>query len=277
MTRISSHVSGVNTERYVQKYFNEANLQSIKYKLRDSDEPIIIDKLIINDDRFCAVSGHDIIPIHLFEKPTSRSPFIKESLHFNAFHHEITKISSVRINNESYEFDDFVRINSSCKADFALIKDNKEIFWISHKDGTTDRHFVHFGGISHIKNDPAIKYFVSRHKEQFEYQPNYTVGMLLNKHDEHKQLCLQSVYGNEFGKCFGRNNVNVIIQGEMKIEDNNLVANKIIENGNLLSDKQFMLYSRISLDRSDCGIKNCRLSIGTTESRLVKHWIKYET
>ena len=36
-------------------------------------------------------------------------------------------------------------------------------------------------------------------------------------------------------------------------------------------------YSRISLDRSDCGIKNCRLSIGTTESRLVKHWIKYET
>ena len=88
---------------------------------------------------------------------------------------------------------------------------------------------------------------------------------------------MQSLYGTQFGNEFSRNNVNVIIQGEMKIENDKLIANKIIENGNLLSDKQFMLYSRRSLDRSDCGIQNCRLSIGTTESRLVKHWIKYET
>ena len=262
----------MNSEKYVQKYFSEANLHSVAYTLRNTRESVVVSEIIIDDNRYCAVSDNRIIPIHLFEKPTSRSPFKKESGHFKEFGDELTKISSIKINGFEFEFDDFVRINSSCKADFAFKNADKEIVWISHKDGSTDRHFVHFGGVSHLKNDPIIQHFVAKHKERYDRQPNYTVGMILD--DE--ELRLKSVYGKDYGAELSRDNVSFVVQGKMTIDDNSLVANKIIENGNSLPDKTFMLYSRRSLDRSDCGLSNCRLSIGTTDSRLVKDWIVNE-
>lgn len=116
-----------------------------------------------------------------------------------------------------------ITANPSVKSDFELVNtDGKGVVWISHKDGSTTKHFQQWGGIS-LTKEPKI--FHHLETQSFlanlmkAYPKGLSSGMTLFRRIKDRNLKMMAVYGNDFasGKL-GEQNVSVTLQGEPFIE-----------------------------------------------------------
>jgi len=160
-----------------------------------------------------------------------------------------------------------VNVNGTPKSDFNLVDaNNQPVAYISHKDGSpaTPKKFGQWAGVSAFANHPEVKSFVRR------FLSKYPNGMpsgatALSYPIKDPDLQKKAVYGKDFGGPFGINNVNVVIQGDPKLEKigNNkykLSALLVLNNGDDLPEGyQPIFIARYFGNRNDLGIPNTRI------------------
>lgn len=166
------------------------------------------------------------------------------------------------------------------KSDFHFIDVNgNEILWVSHKHGSTARCFQQWSGCSK-KVEPNI--FAHPETQNFynyitavEFKPALTIA----KNIEDVMLHNFAIYGNEYGNMFGRNNVQLVVQGDPTLSSNTANVHFDISsfythvNGETLPEMYtptFMATYRN--DRNDFGIKNCRVGILPKSGRFISEW-----
>lgn len=112
------------------------------------------------------------------------------------------------------------------KSDFHFINQKgEEVFWISHKKGKTTRDFQQWGGITEKEiqckfsyifqtAETIIKLDLENQNLNPDILPNGMSYIFKNLPDELKMM---SVYGVEYNKDFSRQNVNVLLQGNVSL------------------------------------------------------------
>jgi hypothetical protein len=163
------------------------------------------------------------------------------------------------------------------KSDFHLIDEMwGECYWISHKHGSTPRHFQQWGGISATADK-----FTNKHEElhSFVNAINKLHGGAMPQATtyyrpiEDEQLKFISVYGKDFySSGEGRNNVSLVVQGDIKIKQVDgfyeFRAVHMHENrDDVVGNYEPTFYAVYKSDRNDMGIKNCRITINPLDSR----------
>lgn len=187
----------------------------------------------------------------------------------------------VVIGSECYYVSDVATTPGTPKSDFHFVSPTgDELVWLSHKHGNSPRSFQQWGGCS-MRNEPNIH----RHEETQAFAEqvrtlSFGAGSTVAKLIQDANLQHLAVYGNDYGKEFGQNNVQLVIQGEPTLTSNtsnshfDVRAFGVHQNGEVLPTvyrPSFMAMYRT--DRNDFGIKNCRVGISPKNARLVKEWI----
>ena len=153
----------------------------------------------------------------------------------------------------------------------------------SLKDGATANAIQQWGGTSVsrepiIAAHPEVQAFVKTAKEMFPTE--IPQGTTVAREISDQKLRMQGIYGSGYGGSFGVNNVDVLLQGTVKINAINFVEYKITgsamthSNGSTLPPEyQPVLMAIYKGDRSDYGIKNARINLysksGRTKRRMI--------
>lgn len=184
----------------------------------------------------------------------------------------------IKIGNKIYQVYDAVSTPGTPKSDFHLIdKEGNEIVWISHKDGKTERDFQQWGGMSRNKEPkifahPEVQQFIEDIKKLYPNGlPNATT--LARKIKDNK-LKLMSVYGNEYGRNYSRQNTTLMLQGSVKLEKKGSVYAISAFHTHLNGDDMTGGYEPVFMaiykgDRSDFGIRGTRVVIAPAGCRKV--------
>lgn len=189
----------------------------------------------------------------------------------------------VKISDTIYNIKDIKKMSDKSKADFCFIDANEnEVGFVSHKDGNSPKSFQQWSGTSHrfqpeIFEHSETQDFIKTLKDKFQYGLPSASTIARRISDEH--LKMLAVFGNDFGKSLGNNNVEAVMQGELKLkqyQDHYILfgSHYTIKNGNLPEygyDPVFMAVHK--KDRSDHWISNCRLTINPLGSRKIKLFI----
>lgn len=104
------------------------------------------------------------------------------------------------------------------KADFHFVNSmGQEVAWLSHKAGSKPQHFQQYGGLSDrsFSNNSEVKQFMTDIIDMFP--EGLSSGQSVYRICKNKDLIMKSVYGIDFGKSRGRNNVDEFHQGDMKL------------------------------------------------------------
>ena len=142
------------------------------------------------------------------------------------------------------------------KSDFHLVDAaGNEIAWISHKDGSTSKDFQQYGGLTNrvFKNNSAVKDFMNALLKK--YPDGMQRGKSAYRTVKDKKLINQSVWGVDFGKARGRDNVDEFHQGPMKIKKRGklyyIQSRHQDTNGNLPKGEGYdaIFYARFTSDR----------------------------
>lgn len=176
----------------------------------------------------------------------------------------------IKVGNKVYDIAGAETTPGTPKSDFHLLDVNgKEVVWISHKKGRTAKDFQQWGGVSQrsepiIGSHPEVQKFVSDLKKAYpQGLPNAT-SLYRKIDDDHlKNL---SIYGNDYGKALGRQNVSILLQGAVKVIKSGsyyqLSANHVHFNGDKITgDYEPVLAAIYKGDRSDAGVKGTRIVI----------------
>lgn len=164
------------------------------------------------------------------------------------------------------------------KSDFHLLDLNlKECVWISHKDGKQARDFQQWGGMSakhepEIHNHPETQKFIEDLKGM--YPTSLTPATTVVRFIKDKKLKNMAVYGNQYGHAYGRQNCNILLQGEIKLKKAGqnyvLDANHVHLNGDDMTGPYEPVFMAVYKgDRSDFGIGGARITIAPIGSRKI--------
>ena len=153
---------------------------------------------------------------------------------------------------------------------------------ISHKAGAGPRGFQQWSGTSQrvepgIFAHPETQAFIAKLKEMFPegMPPGTTVGRRIRDNI----LKNYAVYGKEFGKYKGENNVDTTLQGILRIDKvgNGYVvraSNHENKNGEVITGTYEPMFLAVYKgDRSDHGIKGARITINPVGGRSVKQFV----
>lgn len=128
----------------------------------------------------------------------------------------------VKINGRTIHLADIISTPQTTrrapKADFSLLDENgKQVGWISHKAGSKPTDFQQYGGLSDeaFSNNPEVKKFMDDIIKL--YPKGLTSGSSLMRKAKNKDVILKSVYGTDYGKAPGVQNVDEFHQGSMKL------------------------------------------------------------
>jgi len=182
----------------------------------------------------------------------------------------------IRIKNKVFEIFTAESTPGTPKSDFHLVDiDQKEVVWISHKDGRSAKDFQQWGGISQrieplIYNHPETQKFIKDLKQVYPngLPPKTTLGRKIID----KKLKLMSVYGNEYGRQLGRQNTSIMLQGPVKLVKKGNVyeldSNHVHYNGeDMINDYEPIFMAIYKGDRSDAGVKGTRIVISPIGGR----------
>lgn len=168
------------------------------------------------------------------------------------------------------------------KSDFSIFDANdQEIMWISHKEGSTAKHFQQWGGMTEpeIQSHPEAQEFIRQVQEKFP--DGIPPAMTVAKSIKDPQLKNMSIYGVAYGKGKpeNRQNVSLVIQGPIKIRKLgstwHMVGNHTHENGEKITGEfEPVMMAIYKGDRSNFGVKGARFAIQPRGSRPVKEWIE---
>ena len=181
------------------------------------------------------------------------------------------EFATIKINKKKYKVNGIETTIGTPKSDFHLTLNGDPVVFISHKKGTTAKHFQQYGGTSLksgelIYNHPEVKSFVKKIAKLF---PNgIPAGASIYRPIKDSNLKMLSIYGPDYGKPFGYNNVTLLLQGNVKLNKvgNNTYefeASHISYNGEALEGEyDAVLYGRYNPSRGgNHGIKALRTSI----------------
>lgn len=213
-----------------------------------------------------------------------------ENFELNSLQNQIEKAKmtdgvqsiDVRIDGKTYEVAGAQSTPGTPKSDFHLIDiSGKEVVWISHKDGSLPKDIQQWGGISQRKepgifSHPETQQFIADLKTKFP--DGISSGYSAYRKIKDPNLKFMSVYGNNYGKEFGRQNVTTLLQGPVKLvktgKTYSLSANHVHFNGESLDNTPYeaVLSTRYG-DRSDAGVFRARIVIMAIEARKWKEII----
>ena len=218
----------------------------------------------------------------------SFKPTVKEDIQLSSLQQQITEavIKSgsdhivVKCNGKKHKIIGAFKTPGTPKSDFHLIDiSGKECVWISHKDGKTVKDFQQWGGVSKKEypiTPKEVDSFVTKIRSIFgnTLPSAMTVAMKITD----KQLKNSAVYGMLYGKSLGRQNVTVLLQGDIKLINKSshyeLSSHITHYNGNeIKGDYEPVLMAIYKSDRNNFGIKGARFSISPIKSRTVKKWV----
>ena len=153
------------------------------------------------------------------------------------------------------------------KSDMTVLDaEGNAVAWVSLK-GEPFR----WGGWTHLMQLPEIAEWLGRIKQVNNGVFESGMSFGLNVSDE---LANKIVFGKDFGGNPGISNVDLVLIGDVKIENNSLTASRSYSNGETPSggDKPYLVL-RYMQGRNDVGFKNVRAETNTaSEGRKVK-WI----
>ena len=153
----------------------------------------------------------------------------------------------------------------------------------SLKDGATAAAIQQWGGTSVrfepiIAAHPEVQAFVKTAREMFPTE--IPQGTTVAREITDPKLRMQGIYGSGYGGSLGVNNVDVLLQGSVKINSINSIEYKITgsamthSNGSTLPPEyQPVLMAIYKGDRSDYGIKNARINLYSKSGRTKRQMI----
>ena len=158
--------------------------------------------------------------------------------------------------------------------------------FVSYKKGRSVKDFQGWGGASETREkeifqQSATKLFTDLLRKYFGNGglPRATTVMFdLNQTNNGKKVALMSIYGNQFfNHKASDQNVNIVLQGDIKIVKSGqyyeLTAVNVHHNGELpTSETDRTVFLAIHKpDRSNLGIKACRVNISPKGARRITH------
>ena len=184
-----------------------------------------------------------------------------------------------RVGRKTYNVFTAVSTPGTPKSDLHLIdQNNRELVWISHKDGSRPTDIQQWGGMTE-RAEPKI--FAQTETQNFIKDVRSKFGIIMPRATtvarkiSSSLLKNMSVYGNQFGQALGRQNVSILLQGPIKVKKvgnfYELDANNVHLNGDEITggfEPVFM--AMYKGDRSNFGIRGARFVIQSIESRKAK-------
>lgn len=191
----------------------------------------------------------------------------KENLVLKSLQRQLKRLGEV----ELYGYKGIVDVQSTegqPKSDFHFLnKDGEPVIFVSHKAGKTPGSFQQYSGVDALTDHPESLNFI----EDMMSCKFFEGAVALRRKIKCDDLKRASVYGEDFDKEFGYNNVNLLVQGNIKIKDGELEAHKIDLNPEIPSGEyEPFFYATYRKGRNDKGVKDCRLGIYTKEFRKNK-------
>jgi len=153
------------------------------------------------------------------------------------------------------------------KSDMTVLDaNNKPIAWVSLKGN----HF-RWGGWQHLATLPEIKQWMNRIRKinNGEFKPGMAFGLKISS-----DLANKIVFGKNFGGSSGISNVDLVLIGDVKIENRELTASRSYANGETPAgaDKPYLLM-RYVFGRNDLGFKNVRAETNRSGEQRRVHWL----
>jgi len=186
---------------------------------------------------------------------------------------------NIRIGSATYKISDAESTPGTPKSDFHLLdSDGNEVVWISHKDGSTPKDFQQWGGMSASKepkiyNHPESQKFI---KDVLSMYPNgLPSATTIARRIRSSELKNMTVYGNQYGGNYSRQNVTLMLQGSVNLSKTGSSYRITATHTHLNGDEMGGGYEPVFMaiykgDRSDFGIKGTRVVIAPIESRKIK-------
>ena len=216
----------------------------------------------------------------------------KEDLQIRSVREQLEKIKEkigsdfikLRVGNNTYEVTEVESTTGTPKSDMNFIgKNGVRLGFCSLKDGATAGAIQQWGGASVsreplIAAHPEVTAFVKTAREMFPTE--IPQGTTVAREITDPKLRMQGIYGSGYGGSLGVNNVDVLLQGTVKINSINFTEYKITgsamthSNGSTLPPEyQPVLMAIYKGDRSDYGIKNARINLYSKSGRTKRQMI----
>ena len=227
-------------------------------------------------------------------KTRKGNPNAKEEYQIKFVREQLEKIKEkigsdfvkLRVGDNTYEVTEVEKTPGfpEPKSDMNFIgRNGVRLGFCSLKDGATAAAIQQWGGASVrfepiIAAHPEVQAFVKTAKEMFptEIPQGTTVARKISD----QKLRMQGIYGSGFGGSFGVNNVNVLLQGTVRINAISFTEYEITgsamthSNGSTLPPEyQPVLMAIYKGDRSDYGIKNARINLYSKSGRKKRQMV----
>lgn len=216
----------------------------------------------------------------------------KEDLQIKSVREQLEKIKEkigsdfvkLRVGNKTYEVTEVESTPGTPKSDMNFIgRNGVRLGFCSLKDGATASAIQQWGGASVsreplIAAHPEVVAFVKTAREMFPTE--IPQGTTVAREIVDPKLRMQGIYGSGYGGSLGVNNVDVLLQGTVKINSINFTEYKITgsamthSNGSMLPPEyQPVLMAIYKGDRSDYGIKNARINLYSKSGRTKRQMV----
>ena len=225
-------------------------------------------------------------------KTRTGNPTAKEEEQIKLVREQLEKIKEkigsdfikLRVGNNTYEVTEVEDTPGTPKSDMNFIgRNGVRLGFCSLKDGATASAIQQWGGASVsrepiIAAHPEVVAFVKTAREMFPTE--IPQGTTVAREITDPKLRMQGIYGSGYGGSIGVNNVDVLLQGTVKINAINFTEYKITgsamthSNGSTLPPEyQPVLMAIYKGDRSDYGIKNARINLYSKSGRTKRQMI----
>ena len=225
-------------------------------------------------------------------KTRTGNPTAKEEFQIKSVREQLEKIKQkigsdfvkLRVGNNTYEVTEVEKTPGTPKSDMNFIgRNGVKLGFCSLKDGVTASSIQQWGGTSVraepiIAAHPEVVAFVKTAREMFPTE--IPQGTTVAREISDSKLRMQGIYGSGYGGSLGVNNVDVLLQGTVKINSINFTEYKITgsamthSNGSILPPEyQPVLMAIYKGDRSDYGIKNARINLYSKSGRTKRQMI----
>lgn len=203
-------------------------------KLAAAKEVKKLDKILLKDTRGNTWKITQLFKIHEFGGKDPARFTQRENIALDQLKKQIdaakkeegTSTIKVRIDSTIYEVYDTMSTDSAGrwapKSDFHLVDfDGNEIAWISHKAGKYPRDFQQWGGMGESSERDVFNHAETQKwlRDLTTLYPNgIAPGPTLFRFIKDPKLKMLSVYGNEYGRRNSRQNVNLVLQGDIVLK-----------------------------------------------------------
>ena len=190
----------------------------------------------------------------------------------------------LRVGRNTYLATNVENTPGTPKSDMNFIDNQgRKVGFVSLKQGATANAVQQWGGVSPragsaIASNPEVQSFVQKVKELFP--DGITPATTVARKIQNIQLQNLGIYGNAFGGGFGVNNVDVLLQGSVRINSINsseyqLTGSAMTHNNgdSLPPSYQPALMAIYKGDRNDYGIKNARLVMNAIGGRRITEMV----